>query len=81
MMHEMHETMRKFGQVLAPWSKDINLNANVMAMYLEHLLPGITQPGDDNNHGSAAMYDVLCLQVRLPLDAPICLAQMSKHYI
>ena len=33
-----------------------------MDMYLGHLLAGITSPGDDNNYGSAAMYDVLCLQ-------------------
>lgn len=33
-----------------------------MNMYLDHLVDGITSPGDDNNYGSAAMYDVLCLQ-------------------
>ena len=33
-----------------------------MDLYLQELMPGITQPGDDNNYGSAAMQDVLCLQ-------------------
>lgn len=27
-----------------------------------HHPPGITLPGDDNNHGSAATLDILCLQ-------------------
>lgn len=31
-------------------------------MYLEHLLPEITQAGDDHNYGSSAMYDVMILQ-------------------
>ena len=51
-------------QVLAPYARDININDKVMALYLDHLLPGITQPGTDNNYGSSAMYDVLALQVR-----------------
>ena len=38
------------------------MNADILAMYTEHLLPGITEPGNDNNYGSAAMLDVLCLQ-------------------
>ena len=50
-------------QVLAPCARAININADVMALYLDHLLPGITAPGDDGNYGSAACYDVLCLQV------------------
>ena len=33
-----------------------------MDLYLQELVPGITEPGDDNNYGSAAMQDVLCLQ-------------------
>lgn len=33
-----------------------------MRLYLDELLPGITATGDDNNYGSAAMADVLCLQ-------------------
>jgi chorismate mutase len=40
----------------------ININEKVTALYLEELLPGITQPGDDGNYGSAAMHDVLALQ-------------------
>ena len=33
-----------------------------MDLYLQELVPGITEPCDDNNYGSAAMQDVLCLQ-------------------
>ena len=50
-------------KVLAPYAKEININNDVMDMYLRHLLPGITGGGDDGNYGSAACYDVLCLQV------------------
>ena len=31
--------------------------------YVEHLMPEITTPGDDHNYGSAAMLDVMILQV------------------
>ena len=51
--------------MLAPYARDININDKVMALYLDHLLPGITEPGTDNNYGSSAMYDVLALQVCL----------------
>ena len=59
-------------QVLAPCAADININDTIMSMYLEHLLPAITRPGSDNNFGSAAMQDVLCLQVitRMPPPPP-----------
>ena len=49
-------------QVLAPCAEAINLNNLIMDLYLQELVPGITEPGDDNNYGSAAMQDVLCLQ-------------------
>lgn len=56
-------TISLAAQVLAPYAKEININNNVMNMYLRHLLPGITGGGDDGNYGSSACYDVLCLQV------------------
>lgn len=57
--------------LLHPHASSININADVMDMYLNKLLPRVTQPGDDSNYGSAAMYDVLCLQVRsLSLNKP-----------
>ena len=43
------------------------MNKQVRDLYVQHLLPGIAAEGDDNNHGSSAMYDVLVLQVRLCL--------------
>ncbi len=53
-----------FLQVLAACAERININSEIMALYLEQLLPGITAPADDGNYGSAACYDVLCLQAR-----------------
>ncbi|KAK9795599.1 hypothetical protein WJX73_006188 [Symbiochloris irregularis] len=52
----------QYDEVLAPNHREISVNSKIMKMYLDHLLIGITSPGDDNNYGSAAMYDVLCLQ-------------------
>lgn len=52
-----------FLQVLAP-SARVNINSQVLSMYLEHLLPEIAAPGDDHNYGSSAMNDVTALQVR-----------------
>eukprot|EP00892_Ulva_mutabilis_P001269 jgi/Ulvmu1/11142/UM071_0026.1 len=48
--------------VLAAGADRINLNAKIMPLYLNTILPGITQPGDDANYGSAATQDVLALQ-------------------
>jgi chorismate mutase len=50
-------------QVLAPCAARININGQILALYLGHLLPGIAQPGSDNNFGSSALADVLALQV------------------
>lgn len=52
----------KYPQVLPAHAKDININAEIMVMYREQLLPAITVPKDDGNYGSSACYDVLCLQ-------------------
>lgn len=51
-------------QVLAPCARRININDKIFSLYLDHLIPGITQLGDDNNYGSAALSDVLTLQVQ-----------------
>lgn len=51
-----------YASVLAPFNKEINVNARVMQLYVDHLLPGIAAAGDDNNYGSSAMYDGLALQ-------------------
>lgn len=58
-------------QVLAPSARSVNINAAIMDMYLEHLMPEMTQPGDDHNYGSAAMYDVMILQVGDVVDVGI----------
>ncbi|KAL4422928.1 hypothetical protein ABPG75_009125 [Micractinium tetrahymenae] len=50
-----------YEQVLAPCAL-VNINASIMDMYLEHLLPEIAAPGDDHNYGSSAMNDVTVLQ-------------------
>ena len=49
-------------QVLAPGASAININDRIMTLYLEHILPNITQPGDDNNYGSSVTHDVWALQ-------------------
>lgn len=49
--------------VLARYARYINLNPRIMDLYLDTILPGITQPGDDTHYGSAATQDVLALQV------------------
>jgi hypothetical protein len=48
---------------LAPGARSINLNDKILPLYLNTILPGITQPGDDGHYGSSAMLDVLTLQV------------------
>jgi chorismate mutase len=40
----------------------INLNPRIRQLYLDHLLPAICAPGDDQNYGSSAVCDVACLQ-------------------
>lgn len=47
---------------LAPGARDINLNSKILPLYLNTILPGITEPGDDGHYGSSAMLDVLVLQ-------------------
>jgi len=49
-------------EVLYPAAKEVNVNNAIMDMYLEHLLPGISETGDDGQYGSSAMYDVMILQ-------------------
>lgn len=61
--------------MLAP-SARVNINSQVLSMYLEHLLPEIASPGDDHNYGSSAMNDVTALQVRCP---PVVVSQYSTR--
>lgn len=49
-------------QVLAPGAASININDRIMDLYLHHILPNITQPGDDSNYGSSVTHDVWALQ-------------------
>lgn len=51
-----------YDQVLATCSTAVNINDQIMDMYLHHLLPEIAAPGDDHNYGSSAMNDVTVLQ-------------------
>lgn len=48
--------------MLYPAAKEVNVNSAIMEMYLDHLLPGIAEVGDDGQYGSSAMYDVMILQ-------------------
>jgi len=52
----------KYPKVLQDGSETLNINDTVKRMYTHVLIQDITEPGDDNNHGSAVMEDVFCLQ-------------------
>eukprot|EP00241_Pyramimonas_parkeae_P006978 CAMPEP_0114256898 /NCGR_PEP_ID=MMETSP0058-20121206/18426_1 /TAXON_ID=36894 /ORGANISM="Pyramimonas parkeae, CCMP726" /LENGTH=336 /DNA_ID=CAMNT_0001371551 /DNA_START=13 /DNA_END=1023 /DNA_ORIENTATION=+ len=40
----------------------ISLNDEILDLYVNTLVPEFTEEGNDNNYGSAAMYDCMCLQ-------------------
>eukprot|EP00798_Chlamydomonas_sp_ICE-L_P014130 gene14130-20089_t len=40
----------------------INVNDKIIDVYVSHVVPGITKPGDDSNYGSSGILDVICLQ-------------------
>jgi hypothetical protein len=52
-----------FPEILAPFSDEINYNPQIMDLYLNILIPSITERGDDKNYGSACLLDVTLLQV------------------
>ena len=52
----------EFPDVLHPCAEEININGEVLALYLENLLPGLTQEGDDGNYGSSTLLDITALQ-------------------
>lgn len=66
-------------QVLAHGAKAINLNDRIMQVYLNKIMPGITQISDDNNYGSTAMHDVLCLQVTYMLMHALCISRGQSN--
>lgn len=41
---------------------DINVNAQILRMHVEKIVPTLCESGDDQNYGSAATADVACLQ-------------------
>ncbi|KAI9145152.1 chorismate mutase, partial [Paraphysoderma sedebokerense] len=49
-----------YPQTLKP--NDINVNKQIMDMYVTQIVPEICKQGDDSNHGSSATKDVECLQ-------------------
>ncbi|RUS32096.1 chorismate mutase [Jimgerdemannia flammicorona] len=49
-----------YPQFLHP--NDINVNPQIMRIYLEHIVAAVTRPGDDQNYGSATTRDVEVLQ-------------------
>ena len=52
-----------FGKVLHDCSLAININDRVLQMYVENIITGMCESGDDNNYGSAGLCDVNCLQL------------------
>jgi len=49
-----------FPALLHPCS--VNLNPQILEVYLHKVLPAVTQPGDDTQHGSSVVADVAVLQ-------------------
>ena len=52
-----------FGEVLHEHALKININDRIKEMYVENIVPGMCESGDDNNYGSAGLCDVNCLQL------------------
>ncbi|KAJ2794792.1 chorismate mutase aro7 [Coemansia helicoidea] len=42
--------------------KQININDEILDVYINTVVPGITDTGDDSNYGSSATRDIECLQ-------------------
>lgn len=40
----------------------VNVNERILAVYVDHMVPSICEPGDDGQYGSSAVADVACLQ-------------------
>eukprot|EP00898_Chlorokybus_atmophyticus_P000728 jgi/Chlat1/1656/Chrsp127S00090 len=52
-----------FPEILAPFASSININPSIMKLYLEEVLPAISEPGNDFNYGSAATLDALSKRI------------------
>ena len=52
-----------FGEILHECALKININDRIKEMYVENIVPGMCESGDDNNYGSAGLCDVNCLQL------------------
>ncbi|KAI9031811.1 chorismate mutase [Phycomyces nitens] len=50
----------QFKEFLAP--NEINVNNDIMDIYVKSIVPAICQDRDDNNYGSSATKDIECLQ-------------------
>ena len=44
--------------------QSININNQILRLYIDNVLPSICVDGDDEQHGSSALCDITCLQVR-----------------
>ncbi|KAJ3146430.1 chorismate mutase aro7 [Geranomyces michiganensis] len=60
-------TVPERGQVLAP--NTVNVNEQLMHVYLHHILPSICVPGDDACYGSCTTKDVEVLQRKFTAEA------------
>ncbi|PHT91913.1 Chorismate mutase 1, chloroplastic [Capsicum annuum] len=52
----------QYPKVLHPVADSININVTIWEMYFKKLLPRLVKEGNDNNYGSTAVCDTLCLQ-------------------
>ena len=51
-----------YPSLLHPYAEKVNINAQVLGLYFDELLPRICDEGDDGNYGSSALCDINLLQ-------------------
>ena len=53
-------TPLQFPQLLAP--NDVDVNAEILDLYIHQIVPAVCKPGDDEQHGSSVLADITLLQ-------------------
>ena len=53
-------TPLQFPQLLAP--NDIDVNAEILSLYINEIVPAVCKSGDDEQHGSSVLADITLLQ-------------------
>lgn len=63
----MSKLFNLFVKVLHSAAESININVTIWDMYFKKLLPRLVKEGNDDNFGSTAVCDTICLQVCVSL--------------